>query len=86
MSTPTNFYATMFGMDEKTAEKTAEDQAVVVQDEAIGKPWTKKYIIYVNAPKENFSHTLQAMDGVVAVFEKVREEKATTSDSSVPNN
>ena len=95
MATPTNFYSAMFGMNnnkEPTAaagspsEKVVADNAVVAQDEAIGRPWTHRFTLYVNNPTQGFMDALNSLDGIVAVYSKEKEDKPSIADASVPNN
>ena len=91
-----NFYSYMFGED-RHREKTVEDgkpetlenkadsnEATVVQDEAIGKPWTHKYTIYCSNPASDFLDNLKKNGCVVAVYEKVKETEEQPSDKEVP--
>lgn len=41
--------------------------------DALDAPWTHRYTIYVNGPSASFLEELKSKDGVVAVFEKVKE-------------
>ncbi len=85
MSKPQNFYASMFAENEKKSEENPSSDSAVVQDEAIGKPWTKKFIVYVNEPGKGFADSLKAMEGVVAVYEKDHGDKQDTARPAVPN-
>lgn len=91
-----NFYAYMFG-ESKKHENTAEDskpetaekkedsiESAVVQDEAIGKPWTHRYTIYCADPESDFLKNLKKNGCVVAVYEKVKETSEPSSDKEVP--
>lgn len=94
-----NFYAYMFGSNKKY-EKTAEDskpesaekkddsvESTVVQDEAIGKPWTHRYTIYCADPASDFLENLKKNGCVVAVYEKVKETVEQHSDKeATPTN
>lgn len=64
-------------------EKTVQDEvadAAIVQDEAIGKPWTHKYTIYCANPSKDFQENLKKNECIVAVYEKVKETAETPSD------
>ena len=94
-----NFYAYMFGTNKKN-EKTAQDskpeseekkedsvESTVVQDEAIGKPWTHRYTIYCADPSSDFLENLKKNGCVVAVYEKVKEAVEKPSDKeATPTN
>ena len=84
MSKPQNFYDSMFAENEKKSEEKPSSDCVV-QDEAIGKPWTKKFIVYVNEPGNGFADSLKAMEGVVAVYEKDHGDKQDTARPTAPN-
>jgi Mn-containing catalase len=91
-----NFYAYMFG-ENKKQEQAAEDskpetvekkddsvESTVVQDEAIGKPWTHRYTIYCADPASDFLENLKKNGCVVAVYEKVKETAEPPSDKEEP--
>lgn len=91
-----NFYAYMFGQNRKQ-EKTADDskpeaaekkedslESTVVQDKAIGKPWTHRYTIYCADPASDFLENLKRNGCVVAVYEKVKETAVSPSDKETP--
>ena len=89
----------MFGANKKQ-EQTAEDskpeaaekkndsvESTVVQDEAIGKPWTHRYTIYCADPAADFLENLKKNGCVVAVYEKVKETAEPSSDKEdTPSN
>ena len=96
MDVDNNFYAFMFGTN-KQKEKETEDskpetteekdnslESTVVQDEAIGKPWTHRYTIYCADPASDFLENLKKNGCVVAVYEKVKETAEPSSDKEVP--
>ena len=59
--------------DEKPTEKVDNNKETVVQDEAIGSPWTHRFTVYCKDPASNFLEELKAKDGVVAVYVKEKE-------------
>lgn len=85
-----NFFNYLYGVNKKeaqteqpnAAEKSVQDESIA-QDEAIGKPWTHKFIVYCSKPSESFLEELKAKDGVIAVYMK---EKTSTDTTPPPDN
>ena len=87
-----NFFDYLYGVNKKQTnadetkppEKAAQDETVV-QDEAIGTPWTHKFTVYCSNPSETFLEELKAKDGVVAVYMKEKSEKPADADTPPPD-
>ena len=58
----------------------------VVEDEAIGTPWTHKFTVYCANPSESFLEELKSKDGVVAVYVKEKENTSPSDKESAPSN
>ena len=83
---PQGFYDYMYGANAKNAEAAAPRKKVVqedavVQDEAIGSPWTHRFTVYCSNPSTTFLEELKAKDGVVAVYVKEKAEKSAPEDT-----
>ena len=80
-----NYFDYLYGVNGKQ-EKTVTDEKPstdsVVQDEAIGKPWTHRFTIYCANPSKEFLDGLKQNDCVVAVYEKVKEAESTPAEKT----
>ena len=85
-----NYYSYLFGANGNTEEKPVSDEtppSTVVQDEAIGKPWTHRFTIYCANPSKDFVDGLKKNECVVAVYEKAKETSTASSDKEeAPSN
>lgn len=67
------------------ANKQESEQAAVVQDEAIGKPWTHRFTIYCANPSKDFLDGIKKSECVVAVYEKTKETAEKPEEKSPSN-
>lgn len=58
----------------------------VVEDEAIGTPWTHKFTVYCANPSKTFLEELKSKDGVVAVYMKEKETTSASDKEASPSN
>lgn len=66
-----NYFDFLYGANAK--QKDSMPQTAIVQDEAIGKPWTHRFTIYCANPSKEFIADLKKNDCIVAVYEKSKE-------------
>lgn len=82
-----NYFDYLYGVNGKQ-EKTVTDEKPstdsVVQDEAIGKPWTHRFTIYCANPSKEFLDGLKQNECVVAVYEKAKEAESTPAEKTEP--
>ena len=89
-----SYYDYLYGNVKKDAvepkqDKPTEDsmpQSTIVQDEAIGKPWTHRFTIYCANPSKEFIDGLKKGECVVAVYEKAKETAEPEKEEKAPSN
>lgn len=82
-----NYFDYLYGVNGKQEETvTDEDPSTdsVVQDEAIGKPWTHRFTIYCANPSKEFLDGLKQNECVVAVYEKAKEAESMPVEKTEP--
>ena len=83
-----NYFDYLYGADGKQEQVVAYEKPdttdTVVQDEAIGKPWTHRFTIYCANPAKEFIDSLKKNECVVAVYEKAKESGSSPAEKTEP--
>lgn len=80
-----NYYDYLYGVNGKQMKTVTDEKPqseTVVQDEAIGKPWTHRFTIYCANPSNDFLDGIKKNECVVAVYEKAKEDDKTPADKA----
>lgn len=81
-----NYFEYLYGVNGKEEKAVSDEKSattdIVVQDEAIGKPWTHRFTIYCSNPSKDFIDGVKQNECVVAVYEKAKEAESTPADKT----